>query len=177
MYKLDRTDLVEFINVTPEAGTQKWAIVGTGVTDKSTDYNASISEEHWIINKNGTKEVDAYALSSGVEQTCYKGDEAFDFIDNLKYRLKTGTDAETDYLEIFKYRVKEGGTPEYDARLWKVAVSIESDGGAGGEGVKINYTVNYKGDPTFGTVKFEGGKPVFTPEVATASLTSLQNEE
>lgn len=166
MYKLDRTDLAEFLNTTPKTDkntTYNWALLGVGVTDKSTDYNAKVSEEHWIINKNANKDVDSYALSSGVEQTCYKGDEVFDFIDNIKYKLETGTNAVTQYLEVFKYRVDEtGDSPVYDARLWDVSISIESDGGAGGEGVKINYTINYKGDPTFGKVTFNKGVPTFT---------------
>lgn len=173
MEKLDRTDLVEFLNTSPitdKSTTYNWAIVGKGITDKSTDYNANVSDEHWIINKNANKDVDSYALSSGVEQTCYKGDEVFDFIDEIKYRLSTGAKAVTQYLEVFKYRVDEStSTPTYDARLWDVAISIESDGGAGGEGVKIKYNVNYKGDPTFGKVTFTKGKPAFTPEVSNAS--------
>lgn len=170
MNKLDRTDLAEFLNTTPitDSNTSySWNILGVGITDKSTDYNANVSDEHWIINKNSNKDVDSYALSSGVEQTCYKGDNVFDFIDELKYRLKTGTDAVTQYLEVFKYRVDESeAQPVYDARLWDVAISIESDGGAGGEGVKINYTINYKGDPTFGKVTFNKGVPTFVEDTS-----------
>ena len=162
MNKVDRTDLVDYLDTTPSEQTPTWAIVGTGITDKSTDYNANVSEEHWIINKNANKDVDGYALSSGIEQTAYKGDDVFDFIDDIKYKLKTGTDAVTRYLEIFKYDVVDEGTPTYKARLWNVAISIDSNGGSGGEGVKINYTVNYKGDPTFGKVTFAAGKPTFT---------------
>lgn len=176
MNKLDRTDLAEFLNTTPKtstSGTYNWALLGVGVTDKSTDYNAKVSDEHWIINKNANKDVDSYALSSGVEQTCYKGDEVFDFIDEIKYMLKTGSNAITQYLEVFKYRVDEtGNSPVYDARLWDVAISIESDGGAGGEGVKINYNINYKGDPIFGKVKFTNGKPVFTAETESENTDS-----
>lgn len=166
MQKLDRTDLAEFLNVTPyvgESSTYSWKLLGAGVTDKSTDYNAKVSDEHWIINKNANKDVDSYALSSGVEQTCYKGDGVFDFIDDIKYSLKTGSNAVTQYLEVFKYRVDATeDVPTYDARLWDVAISIESDGGAGGEGIKINYKINYKGDPKFGKVTFASGVPSFT---------------
>ena len=61
----------------------------------------------------------------------------------------------------------EDTTPKFRARLWKVAISIDN---AGGENAEIGYTFNYKGDPKFGTVSFNNGKPVFTEE------TSLEQE-
>lgn len=167
MRKIDRTEWADFLNTTPDEATQTWAIIGVGISDKATEYNAEVSEEKWIIHKNATKTVDSYALSSGIEQTAYKGDPVFDFIDDIRYKLKTGTDAETQLLEVDKYSVTdEGTTPKYRARLWTVAISIESNGG---ETAKINYSINYKGDPTFGTVTFENGKPTFAEETSTAS--------
>lgn len=162
MKKIGREEKVEFLNVTPDEQTAKWAIIGVGITDKATDYNAEKSEEKWIINKNKNVEIDSYGLTSGVEQTCYKGDEVFEFIDNIKYRLKTGSEAKTTLLEIDKYSVDETGeTPKYRARLWNVAIEIGSDGG---ETAKISYTINYTGDPQFGTITFTQGSPVFAAE-------------
>jgi hypothetical protein len=162
--KIDRTEWADFLNTTPNTDTPTWAIIGVGITDMSTEYNANVSEEKWIIHKNATKTVDSYALSSGAEQTAYKGDPVFDFIDEIRYRLKTGADAETTLLEIDKYSVTdEESTPKYRARLWTVAISIESNKG---ETAQVNYTINYKGDPTFGTVTFANGVPTFVEENA-----------
>lgn len=162
MQKIDRTELADFLNTTPAGTTPTWAIIGVGVTDKSTDYNANVTEEKWIINKNANKEVEGYALSSGIEQTTYKGDKVFEFIDDIKFKLKVGPDAQTQLLEVFKYDVDESGaTPKYKARLWNVAISIENQGG---ETSKISYTINYNGDPTFGTVTFVDGVPTFTAD-------------
>ena len=72
--KIDRTEWAEFLNTTPKAENPTWAILGVGVTDKSTDYNAEKTEEKWIIHKNKNVTVDSYGLTSGVEQTAYKGD-------------------------------------------------------------------------------------------------------
>lgn len=160
--KIDRTEWADFLNTTPKAETPNWAIIGVGISDKTTEYNAEVTEEKWIIYKNKIKEVDSYGLSSGVEQTAYKGDEVFEFVDEIRYKLKTGTDAETTLLEVDKYSVTGDETnPVYRARLWTVAISIGSNGG---EAAKINYTINYKGDPTYGTVKFVNGIPTFTEE-------------
>ena len=162
MKKIDRTEWVDFLNTTPSVETPTWAIIGVGITDKSTDYNANTTEEKWIIHKNATKPTESYALTSGVEQTAYKDDPVFEFIDDIRYHLKTGSDAETTLLEIDKYSFTgEETAPVYRARLWKVGIELGSNGG---ETAKINYTINYNGDPTFGTVTFENGVPTFTPE-------------
>lgn len=160
--KINRDEWVEFLNTTPSGETPTWAIIGVGITSKQTDYNVDKTSEKWIIHRNNNVSIDGYGLTSGVEQTCYKGDEVFAFIDDIRYRLKTGSKAETQVLEIDKYSVtEEQTTPKYRARLWTVAIEITSNGG---ETAKINYTINYVGDPTFGTVTFTGGKPTFTPE-------------
>ncbi len=162
--KIDRTEWVEFLNTAPDKQEPNWAIIGVGITDKSTDYNTEKSEEKWIIHKNKNVTIDSYGLTSGVEQTCYKGDEVFEFIDDIRYRLKTGTKAETTLLEIDKYSVaNEDTTPKYRARLWTVAIELSS---YGGDTAKINYTINYTGDPTFGTVTFNNGIPAFAPETS-----------
>ena len=72
-------------------------------------------------------------------------------------------------LEIDKYSVTDEKTkPKYRARLWTVAIEITSHGG---ETAKINYTINYVGDPTFGTVTFADGVPTFIEETAATQET------
>ena len=162
MKKINRNEWVEFLNTTPSGASPTWNIIGVGITEKSTDYNAEVTEEKWIIDKNTRRTVDSYGLSSGVEQTAYKGDPVFEFIDDIRYRLKTGTDAETTSLEIDKYSVTdEQTTPKYRARLWNVGIEISSNAG---DSAKVNYNINYNGDPKFGTVTFTDGKPTFTEE-------------
>lgn len=162
MKKINRDEWVEFLNTTPSEKTPSWAIIGVGITDKTTDYNTEKTEEKWIIHRNKNVTIDSYGLTSGVEQTAYKEDEVFEFIDNIRYRLKTGENAETTLLEVDKYSFTgTESAPVYRARLWNVALEITSHGG---ETAKIKYTINYTGDPKFGTVTFENGVPTFTPE-------------
>lgn len=160
--KINRDEWVEFLNTKPDGVTPTWVIIGVGIADKSTDYNAEKSEEKWIIHRNKNVSIDSYGLTSGVEQTAYKGDGVFEFVDDIRYRLKTGPEAETTLLEIDKYSVTDETTaPKYRARLWTVAIEVSSHGG---DTAKINYTINYTGDPTFGTATFANGAPTFTPE-------------
>ena len=170
--KINRDEWVEFLDTKPGESTPNWAIIGVGITDKSTDYNAEKTEEKWIIHRNKNVSIDSYGLTSGVEQTCYKGDEVFEFIDDIRYRLKTGSKAETQLLEIDKYSVTdEKTTPKYRARLWTVAIEVSSHGG---DTAKINYTINYTGDPTFGTATFTNGAPKF--EAETTENTTAENK-
>ena len=165
--KINRDEWVDFLNTTPDKD-ETWALIGVGITDKSTDYNAEVSEEKWIIERNARKEIDSYALSSGVEQTAYKKDPVFEFIDNIRYRLGTGKKAQTQLLEIDKYSVTDAESkPKYRARQWNVAIEISSNGG---DSAKINYNIHFVGDPKFGTVSFAEGKPTFTEEQASEAV-------
>lgn len=60
-------------NITSARPSETWAIIGIEITEKTTDYNAEVTEEKWVIDKNTRRSVDSYGLSSGVEQTSYKG--------------------------------------------------------------------------------------------------------
>lgn len=174
MQKINRDEWVEFLNTKPGESTPSFALIGVGITDKATDYNTEKTEEKWIIHRNKNVSIDSYGLTSGVEQTCYKGDEVFEFIDDIRYRLKTGSEAETTLLEVDKYSVTdETTTPKYRARLWNVAIEITSHGG---ETAKINYTINYVGDPSFGTATFANGKPTFVEETTTKSVSQTNTK-
>lgn len=163
--RLSNTAKVNFLNTTPKADTPKWDIIGRGITSKENSYNAKTSDEHWIIEDNERHSVDGYSLGSDLEQTAIKGDGVFEFIDNLMYRMKKGSELETQKLEVYKYRVDEtGASPKYDARLFNVLIVPDADTLEGGSALKIKYKIQVQGDPTFGTVTFTNGVPTFTEE-------------
>lgn len=165
--KVKRNQHVEFMNIGTKT-EKKWAIIGVGITDKSIDYNAEKTEEKWIIHENTTKEIDSYNITSGVEQTAYKGDPVFEKIDLMRYRLATGSDLAVEILDVDTYSAKdEGATPKYRARVWDAIIEITS---ADGDTSKISYTINYNGDPKFGYVTISEKEPTFVEETAVASL-------
>lgn len=165
--RLKNTAKVKFLNTTPKATTAKWDIVGVGITTNDTSYGAKTADEHWIIEENERHSVDGYSLGSDVEQIAYKGDGVFEFIDDLMFRMETGTKLETQMLEVYKYRVDEtGSTPKYDARLFKVLIVPDTDTLEGGAAYKIKYKIQTQGDPAFGKVTFTNGAPTFTEETA-----------
>lgn len=166
MERLTNTAKVNYLNTTPNENTKKWSIIGRGITQKENSYGAKTTDEHWIIEDNERHSVDGYALGSDVEQVALKGDEVFDYIDDLMFKMAKGTELETEKLEVYKYRVDETGeTPKYDARLFKVLIVPDTDTLEGGSALKIKYKLQVQGDPTFGKVTFTEGKPTFIETV------------
>ncbi len=163
--RISHTAKVDFLNITPTATTPKWAIIGTAITSIENSYGAKTSDEHWVIETNERHSLDGYSLGSDLEQVAYKGDGVFEFVDDIMYRMKKGSECETTKLEVYKYRVDEtGATPKYDARLFKVLIVPDSDTREGGSALKVKYKIQALGDPTFGTVTFANGVPTFTEE-------------
>lgn len=165
MERLNNTAKINFLNIKPNEPTPTWAVIGVGVTSAENSYGAKTSDEHWITEDNERHSLDGYALGSDVEQTAYKGDGVFEFIDDIMFYMRKGSECETQKLEIYKYRVDETeATPKYSARLMNVLIVPESDTLEGGNALKVKYKIQVQGDPTFGTVTFSEGKPTFKEE-------------
>ena len=161
--RISHTAKIDFLNIAPKATTPKWAIIGTAITSIENSYGAKTADEHWVIETNERHSLDGYSLGTDLEQTAYKGDGVFEFVDDIMYYMKKGIDCETTKLEIYKYRVDETGEkPTYDARLLKVLIIPDTDSREGGSALKVKYKIQAQGDPNFGTVTFDNGVPVFT---------------
>lgn len=181
MKKVKRTELVAFLNITPDttgSGDYDWAIIGRGMNTGSYAYNPQTTTETWIINDNANTTLDSYQFAFDGEQSCIKGDEVFDFIDNLRYNMATGSDAETQLLLIDKYSVTDG--TKFRAQIFNVTISINEFGGDGGVTPTITYTISANGDPKLGTATISAGTPTFTEAEASMLQTNsldTQNSE
>lgn len=151
-----------FLNIEPSGSSESWALVGNGMTSGSYSYEAQETSETYIVNDNATTTIDSYALSLDGEMKCIYGDEVYDFINGLRYKLATGTDAETTVLLVDKYDVDTGGA--FKAQKFNCSISISSYGGDGGATPTIGFKINVNGDPTNGTVTMSSGTPTFTEE-------------
>lgn len=149
-----------FLNIEPTESSEVWALVGNGMTTGSYTYEATETNETYIVNDNATTTVDSYALSLDGEMKCIYGDEVYDFINALRYKLATGTDAETTVLLIDKYDVVE--TNKFKAQKFACSISISAYGGDGGATPTIGFKINVNGDPINGTVSMASGVPTFT---------------
>ena len=153
-----------FLNIEPAGSSESWALVGNGMTTGSYTYEATETSETYIVDENATTTVDSYALSLDGEMKCIFGDEVFDFINNLRRKLATGTDAETSVLLIDKYDVNDSGA--FKAQKFACSISISSYGGDGGATPTIGFKINVNGDPVNGTVTIAEGVPTFTEDTA-----------
>ena len=121
-----------------------------------------VNNETYIVNDNATTTIDSYAVSLDGEMKCIYGDEVYDFINGLRYKLATGTDAETTVLLVDKYDVDE--SQAFKAQKFDCSISISSYGGDGGATPTIGFKINVNGDPVNGTVTMSSGTPTFTEE-------------
>jgi hypothetical protein len=146
--KIMRSQVATFLN-TGIPATPVWSLLGVGIVDAAIQYNPQTSEEIFIHQDSGTTEIESYKPTMPVEATAYNGNAAFEKIDAIRKARAVGADA---YAEIVNVWLYETPTAEaYPAEKQDVSIQLESFGGAGGEGAKINFSLNYRGDAVQGT--------------------------
>ena len=154
MAKVKRSEFRMFINVgTTE--TPDYALLGEGVTNAEVQYNPQTIEETYVHQDSGVTEVESYRPTSPVEQSCIAGDDVFDFVDALRKARAVLDAAKTDIVMVYMY--EDEGTAGYPAEQQDVSIQIDSFGGAGGETNKINFTINFLGDPVVGEFDVDAG--------------------
>lgn len=158
MAKIKRSQLMTFMNTTPSAAAT-YSLIGDGVTGGSISYNPQVEEETYIHQDSATITVESYSPKLSLEASAVAGDAVFDFIDALRVARAVLTDAQTDIVNVWAY--ESGGPTAYPAEKQNVAIQVDEFGGEGGSSVKINYTVNFIGDPIPGT--FNASTKAFTP--------------
>jgi hypothetical protein len=156
--KIKRSQIMTFINVNP-SGSASYKLLGDGVVAGKINMGPKTTEETYIHQDTASISVDSYAPTMPVEMTAKAGDDVFDFIDALRIARAVLADAETDIVNVWAYEA--GGPTAYPAEKQTVAIQIDDFGGDGGQPAKINFTINYVGDPTAGT--FNTSTPAFTP--------------
>jgi hypothetical protein len=156
--KIKRSEVMTFMNITPLAAAT-YKLIGDGVTTGAIGYNPKTTEETYIHEDSATITVESYAPTMPVEAIAIAGDDVFDFVDALRIARATLDDAETDIINVWAYEA--GGPAAYPAEQQNVSIQIEEFGGEGGTSVKINYTINFIGDPVVGT--FNATTSAFTP--------------
>jgi len=158
MAKISRSKIKTFLNVTP-ASTATYKLINDGVTTGKINMNPKTTEETYIGEDSATIMVESYAPTMPIEATAVAGDDVFDFVDNLRITRAVLDAAETDIVNVWLYETPSGAS--YPAEKQTVAIQIDDFGGDGGQAAKINYTINYVGDPVPGI--FNVATSAFTP--------------
>ncbi len=147
MGKVKRSLFKTFINT----GTSKipdYVLLGPGVTTGEISYNPQTIEETYIHQDSGTTEIESYRPTMAIEASCISDDDVFEYIDGLRKSRAVLDAAKTDIVNVWLYETE--GVSGYPAEKQDVSVQIDSFGGAGGETNKINFTLNFLGDPVLG---------------------------
>jgi len=148
MAKIKRSQVMTFMNTTPSAAAT-YSLIGEGVTGGSIAYNPQVEEETYIHQDSATVTVESYSPKLSLEASAVAGDAVFEFIDSLRVARAVLAAAQTDIVNVWAYET--GGPAAYPAEKQNVSIQIDEFGGEGGASVKINYTVNFIGDPVVGT--------------------------
>jgi len=146
--KIKRSQVLTYINTTPLAAAT-YVLLGDGVVSGKITYNPKTTEETYISQDSATISLESYAPTLPIEATAKFGDPAYDFIDGLRTGRKVLSDAETTIVNAWNW--KAGGPTAVPAERQSVSIQIDDFGGEGGTAVKINFTINFIGDPTVGT--------------------------
>ncbi len=162
--KIKRSKFAAFINTTPGGASETWARMGKGFTSQTISYNPESTTEQYIDEDSSTTTIDRYAPTMDGQQTAYKGEPVFEYIDGLRKKRAIGADAETDVLLVYLYGGASDDATTFPAEKQHVSVQIDDFGGEAGGTLPVNFTINFMGDPVVGTVAVSGGKPTFTED-------------
>ncbi|MGN1478560.1 MAG: phage tail tube protein [Acutalibacteraceae bacterium] len=146
--KIKSSKVAAFMN-TGTSSAPVWSRFGKGISSLPISYGAKTSSETYIDEDNATTTVDGYEVSMDTEQTAMKGEPIFNFVDDIRNELKTGSDCETDVILANIYDMTAtSGTYSGDAQSFKATVAVTDFELNGGEIAKIKYKVSLNGTPT-----------------------------
>ena len=151
MEKVKRSLQATFMNTTPSQEEPSWARVGKNVSDMSVSYNPQVRTEQDVTQDSADSEVTGYQPNIPVTQVATKGDEVFEFINDIRRKRALFDDCKTQILIVDLY--DGDASAGYKAEMQDVAIQIDSYGGAGSEPLSIGYTINFIGDAKQGTFK------------------------
>lgn len=156
--KVNRSQFLTYLDITPTATTQSWAVLGVGITDYGISYNPQVDTEKWIIEDNARDDHTSNQKQGNVSQKIYKGDPCFEFVEKGRDVLNYAT----HILDIDRYN---GSGGSYPAKMSDGLIAITQ---FMNENAVIEYDLHYEGDPIEGTVTFDETtqKPIFTPNTS-----------
>lgn len=151
--KIKTSQYLRFIDKTPNS-SPTWVVVGIGITELATEYNAQVDTEQWIIEDSARNDHTGNQKSSSVTQKCYKNDPEFEFVNAGRDKLNYTT----HILEIDMWDKTDN---KYSAKMSDGLITLTSY--SGGE---IEYDLMFNGDPVDGYATVTDGVPSFTPSVS-----------
>lgn len=132
------------LNNTTAEGDPSWALVGDGVTELTISYNPQTTTSQYIHQDSGVTNVTGYQPNAPVTAEAVKEDGVFMFINAMRKNLPIGSDAHTNIVMV---DIFDGSTSStHTAIKQKVAIQIDSYGGAASDPLSIGFTINWIGE-------------------------------
>lgn len=159
--KLNRSQLIHFLNATPSAQAASWFKIGKDVEDMSVDMNAEITTQKNILDETASNH-EGYEPSFAVDTYFADPDDAiYDLLEPIAMQRLKGDACKTQVLEVI---IEDTSAASHEGYTEDVIIEVTSYGGAQG-GVRIPYTVHFAGNRKAGTVAINAttGVPTFTP--------------
>lgn len=154
-----RSKLLTFMDVSGGTGSEEYALIGPGVTEMTTNYNAQTTTSQYIHEESANTTTTGYQPSAPVTAEMIKDDRVLQFVNNLRRKRATGSDAETYIVNVDVY---DGTGNSHPAEKQKVSIQLDSYGGAASDPLSVGYTINWIGQGETGTFdpdtkSFSGG--------------------
>ncbi len=165
--KAKRSEWRTFLNTTPTATEATWVLEGKGASEMTLSMNPQTTTVQDVTQDTASTDITGYQPSMPVSKSVAKSDPVFSFIDDIRRHRKILSDAYTQILNVDVFN--ETSSDTYPAELQDVSIQIDSIGGPASDPLTINYTYNYRGDGTPGTVTITDGKVSFTPAPKSSS--------
>lgn len=162
MKKIKRSLFRTFLDTTPAGETPTYNLLGVNVSELSVDYAPQSESSVDIISDSADTEITSYQPTASVSAVATEDDPVFEFINELRRSRAVLDDACTSIVNVDLYNPVSDSPDSYVAEKQDVSIQIDSYGGAGGESLKIEYTINYRGDPVKGT--FSVASKTFTAD-------------
>ena len=151
MKKIKRSLFKTFIDTTPTGESSTYNLLGVNVSELSVDYAPQSESSVDIVSDSADTEITSYQPTAGLSAVATEDDPVFEFVNGLRRSRAVLDDACTSIVNVDLYDPVTGSDGSYVAEKQDVSIQIDSYGGAGGESLKIEYTINYRGDPVKGT--------------------------
>ena len=148
-----RHEFADYMNVSEDSTTKKWALMGTGFTSLNESPNAQTNSKKYVNQKSTSTTVTHYETQFPYETDLIPDEEAVASIYKVSRNHLVGSDAQREYVRVELWNPISGSTKEFTARKFLVSVEVSSVEGENDQTISGN--LNAVGDPVDGIFNTE----------------------
>lgn len=160
MAEKNRSLVAHYIDTTPESTARTYKLLGYGISSAKMNYNPQTTTQQYINEDAATTTVDSYQIELPLSGKIYPGDNAFDFLDDIRQGLAAGASGGgipniggldiTTIIEVRLYESPDTAGTSYPATKFPGQISFDDFGGDGGAKIEFSATFHGQGDPVDG---------------------------